>query len=281
MSASSSLPAAGSLYIHGTTSEEQARLDTMNQLLNQKCLAELHLKGGERILEVGSGLGQFARLMARTAGVKVLGIERSSEQIRRARELAREASEEHLVEFREGLAESLPLADSEWSSFDVAHARFILEHVRDPLSVVRGMVRAVRTGGRIALVDDDHDHLRLFPEVPGVDLLWRTHLRVYDRLGNDPYIGRRLVALLHQAGAKPSRCAMPFFGSCSGMADFAAYVENLIGIFLGARQPILDIGTIDDHAFDETITNLRTWGQHPDAAFWYILPFAEGVRVDA
>jgi 2-polyprenyl-3-methyl-5-hydroxy-6-metoxy-1,4-benzoquinol methylase len=45
--------------------------------------------------------------------------------------------------------------------FDVAHARFLLEHVPDPLVIVRTMVRAVRPGGRVILADDDYEGLRL------------------------------------------------------------------------------------------------------------------------
>ena len=58
-------------------------------------------------------------------------------------------------------------ADDEWGTFDVAHTRFVLEHVPDPLRVVKTMVRAVQPGGRIVLADDDHDVLRLWPEPPG------------------------------------------------------------------------------------------------------------------
>jgi len=29
---------------------------------------------------------------------------------------------------------ALPLRDDEWGTFDLAHARFLLEHVRDPLA---------------------------------------------------------------------------------------------------------------------------------------------------
>ena len=70
---------------------------------------------------------------------------------------------------------------------------------------------------------------------------------------------------------------MLFFGSCSGRPDFIAYVENLIGIFGGAQRPILETGMIDLETFSTTITNFRVWAQRPDAAFWYVMPWAEGI----
>ena len=55
------------------------------------------------------------------------------------------------------------LTDNELGQFDVAHARFVLEHLPDPLLLVRNMAGAVRPGGRVILSDDDYDGLRLWP----------------------------------------------------------------------------------------------------------------------
>src|SRR2546430_4024825 len=88
--------------------------------------------------------------MARVAGVRLVGMERSAEQ------LAGAVRDPVLLDLRQGDVLQPPLRDEEWGSFDVAHARFILEHVDDPLRVVKAMLRAVRPGGRVVLADDDH-----------------------------------------------------------------------------------------------------------------------------
>jgi ubiquinone/menaquinone biosynthesis C-methylase UbiE len=269
-----------SVYIHGTTPTEQDRLSLLNDLINAPLLRELHLEGGERILDVGSGLGQFTRALARAAGPagRVVGVEANPRQLAEAVAKARGAGEAGLADFRAGDALSLPLRDEEWGSFDLAHARFLLEHVRDPLAVVRQMVRAVRPGGRVVLADDDHDVLRLWPEPPGLGPLWQAYVRTYDRLGNDPFIGRRLVSLLHQAGATPRRNTWVFFGSCSGSPTFPVVVNNLIDILLGAREAILGQSLREPAEIDGALEALRLWGQRPDASFWYSVCWAEGVR---
>src|SRR5262245_63036061 len=121
------------------------------------------LRRGEKALDVGSGLGQLTRAMARQVGegAPVVGIERSADQLAEARRLAERAGEAHLLDLRQGDAARLSLRDEEWSTFDVAHARFVLEHVPEPTAVVREMVRAVRPGGRVILEDDSHDVFRL------------------------------------------------------------------------------------------------------------------------
>ncbi len=265
-------------YIHGTDPAEQARLSLLNDLLNDRCLAQLALRGGERILDVGAGLGQLTRAMARAAGVAAIGVERSAEQLAGARARALEAGEAALVDFRAGEAGALPLAPAELGTFDVVHARFLLEHVADPLQVVQGMVRAARPGGRVVLCDDDHDLLRLHPEPPGVRAAWDAFIRSYDRNGNDPFVGRRLPALLHAAGASPRQITWVFFGACAGDPTFPHYVANLAHNLLGAAASIAATGALDQPALEAAVRALEVWGQRPDAAIWYGMAWAEGVK---
>ena len=189
---------------------------------------------------------------------------------REARRLASQADEDDAVEFRQGEATRLPLRDDEWGTFDVAHARFVLEHVPDPAAVVRELVRAVRPGARVVLEDDSHEIFRLWPEPPGFSLLWRCYLRTYDRVGNDPLVGHRLVCLLHEAGAAPQRNTWLFFGACAGQPGLLeACVDNLVGLLQGVRGQILDLGEVEPASFDGCLAAIRSWGKRPDAALWY------------
>jgi ubiquinone/menaquinone biosynthesis C-methylase UbiE len=266
-------------YIHGTGSEEQQRLTLLNTiLLNDACLKELALQGGEKILDVGSGLGQFSRAMAKQTNTIVLGIERSEEQIVEAIKQAKLAGEERSIEFRQGDARQLPLSEHEWESFDVAFSRFVLEHVPDPLNIVQQMVRAVKKGGRVILADDDHDIFRLYPEIPGFKKLWRAYIKTFLSVGNDPDIGRKLVSLLYRAGLTPLRNTWIFFGSCSGDIHFPVYVDNLIGVIVGAKEQMLHQGLFKEEKFDSIIDSFRDWRHKPDAALWYAVSWAEGVK---
>jgi len=265
-------------YIHGTSPGEQERLSRLNTIINDKSLRKISIRPGERILDVGSGLGQLTRAMARQAGVAAIGVERSPDQIDRARHLAAQAGEESLVDFREGDALDLPLGVSERGSFDVVHSRFLLEHLRSPVLAVEQMVQAARPGGRIVLEDDDHELLRTWPEPPGLASLWSSYIRLYDRIGNDPIVGRRLVELLARAGARPTRNDWLFFGACSGSPDFIPLADNMINILLGAREALLEHELFDPLLFDEVIANVRAWSKRDDAALWYCIAWAEGVR---
>jgi SAM-dependent methyltransferase len=269
---------SSSHYVHGTSPSEQLRLARLNDLLNEASLCEMAPRRGDRVLDAGSGLGQFSRALARAAGTKVVAVEKSPDQLRRAQEFAREAGEESLVDFRPGDVRKLPLSPEEWGSFDVAHARFVLEHLPDPLTAVSELVRAVRPGGRIVLEDDDHAVLRLWPDVPEARAAWNAYVETYAVHGNDAFIGRRLVSLLRDAGALPVRNTWIFFGSCAGNPSFEGFVENLAGVLESSRRDVVVAALLSASALDAGVASLRDWGRRSDAAIWYAMAWAEGRR---
>lgn len=267
-----------STYIHGSSAEEQQRLSRLNDLLNQRCLAALDLSGVTRLLDVGSGLGQLTRAMATSLGSDgvVVGIERDERQLATAQRLSVEAGQAGLVDFRLGDGLALPLKPSEVRSFDLAHARFVLEHVPQHAEVVAEMVRAVRSGGRVVVLDDDHDTMRLWPEPEGFAALWDAYVASYTRAGNDPFVGRKLVSLLHDAGLESIRSTQLFFGGSARNESFVAVVDNLVSAFVGARGELLASGLIDHPTFEMGIERLREWKADPSAALWYSICWAEG-----
>ncbi len=279
MTASSPKPDRDSVYVHGTHEAEQTRLAALNDLINRRTIDEMQIRPGQRCLDVGCGLGQLAVAMGEATGVRgyVLGVERSEDQLAKARDAALGMAQ---IEFRRGDALHLPLRPDERAGFDIAVTRFLLEHVPDPLAVVRHMLISVKPGGRIILADDDHDVLRLHPQPPGVMNVWRAYIRLYDRFGNDPFVGRRLVQLLHQAGAKPKRNAWVWFGGCSNDESFVPLVHNIMGILKGCKDQLLlhELITADEFAF--AMESLKRFAAREDAAIWFAMSYAEGTRVE-
>ncbi len=267
-------------YVHGFTASEQARLSAMQDILNDAVMKEMDLTGVRRILDVGAGLGQFTRRMAQAAGAGsvVVGVERDARQREEAMRQAEAEREANLFEMREGDAEALPLTRDELGSFDLSHCRFLLEHVPDPLAVVRQMVQATRPGGKIVLLDDDHELLRFSPDLPEVDRAWRIYWESYRDRGTDPLVGRRLPELLVQAGAIPTRVATVFYGAVSAMELFDPVVNNLIGVLEGAAEDLDRRGLFSPAEMKHALERLEDWRSTPGAVVWYSLPFVEGRR---
>jgi SAM-dependent methyltransferase len=271
-------------YIHGQTTSERERLALMNSLINEGCLDALALTGDERrVLDVGCGTGQFTRLLAGRLGAEsvLVALERDGGQLDAARRLFESDTPDCTVEFRQGDAASAAWPPAERGRFDLAHTRFLLEHVPDPAIVVRNMLQAVRPGGRIVLLDDDHDLLRLWPEPPGVAKAWEAYWRSYYRLGTDPLVGRKLCALLAEAGAQPTRNTQVFYGACAGDGRFGGIVDNLLAVLAGARDTVLAAAEIDAPGYDTALEAFRAFRDEPAASVWYPINLAEGTRPDA
>jgi len=264
-------------YIHGSSETERKRLALMNSLINARCLAALELCRENLVLDMGAGTGLFTRLMAEhlPGTSRIVGVERDSEQVAAARQLP-QVQDGCVVEFRVGDATDPPMTDSEKGQFDLAHTRFLLEHVPNPAAVVEAMVAAVKPGGRIVLADDDHDLMRFWPEPAGLMTAWEAYYRSYRQIGTDPLIGRKLAGLLYRAGARPSRITQLFYGACAGSEAFHGVVDNLIGVLEGARETVLSCGEISAGDYDTALDNFRRFREVPDAALWYVINWAEG-----
>lgn len=270
----------GDDYIHGFSAEEQTRLTRMQTILNNAQIDAMDLRGTRRLLDVGSGLGQltrdFARKLPETS--TIIGVERNPEQLREARRQAEQAGEAGLVEFRPGDATALPLAGDEQGSFDLVHTRFLLEHVPEPRRVVGQMVRAARPGGRIVLIDDDHELLKLWPECEAAARVWERYWRSFYSLGFDPLIGRKLGELLAGEGIEDVRLDTVFYGAHTGHELFEPVIENLIGVLDGAAGLLHDRGLLDRDEMRSAVSALRRWAAGPAASLWYSLPMATGIK---
>jgi SAM-dependent methyltransferase len=113
-------------------------------------LDTLAIMPGESVLEVGCGSGVIMRQLARrTAGAnRLIGRDMSPFLLREARALARAARLVDYIDFGEGRAEALPLADG---AVDVALSSTVFEE-GDADLMLSEIVRVTRPGGRIGVI---------------------------------------------------------------------------------------------------------------------------------
>jgi SAM-dependent methyltransferase len=100
---------------------------------------------GSRWLDVGCGTGSLSRTILQTAQpTGIVGIDQSEGFIA----FAREAVQDSRVEFKVGDAQAMPVEDN---TFDAAVSGLVLNFVPRPEKMVAEMVRAVRSGGTLAV----------------------------------------------------------------------------------------------------------------------------------
>lgn len=100
---------------------------------------------GKRVVDIGCGGGLLAEGMA-VRGAEVLGIDMGEAPLAVA-ELHRLESRLERLHYRRVTAEAL--ADEQPAAFDVVTCLEMLEHVPDPLSVIRAAARLVKPGGHL------------------------------------------------------------------------------------------------------------------------------------
>jgi hypothetical protein len=137
---------------------------------------------------------------------------------------------------------------------------------------------AARPGGRLVLVDDDHELLRLWPAEPTVARAWEIYWKSYARLDCDPLVGRRFGELLVAAGVEPLRVTTLFYGACRGMPRFSSVIDNLAGVLAGAGPALERDGDLARGGMQAALAALAAWRTLPAATLWYSLPYAEGRR---
>ena len=106
---------------------------------------------GERVVDIGSGTGMDAMVAANAVGAegRVVGVDMTPEMLDRARAGAEEAGIRN-VEFREGLAEQLPVDDG-WA--DVAISNGVINLVPDKVGAYKEIARVLKPGGRVQVAD--------------------------------------------------------------------------------------------------------------------------------
>jgi len=109
------------------------------------------LEPGAHVVDVGSGAGFDSFIAAGQVGSdgRVIGVDMTAEMLEKSRATATALGYEH-VEFREGLAEQLPVDDG-WA--DVVISNGVINLCADKQAVFNEIRRVLRPGGRLQFAD--------------------------------------------------------------------------------------------------------------------------------
>lgn len=137
-------PEAPNLDIAAATAYEELFVPALFAAWAERVADTAHLRDGERVLDVACGTGALARAAAKRVapGGQVIGLDPSDGMLAVA---ARRAPQ---IEWRKGVAESLPFPDG---SMEAVVSQFGLMFFSDRVGALREMLRVLRPGGRLAV----------------------------------------------------------------------------------------------------------------------------------
>ena len=148
------------------------------------------IKDTDAVLDVGCGTGVLTAESIQLGIRQSVGIDLDPQFIKLAADKVAGAS------FTISDAHHLPF---EPNTFDISFTHFVLMWVADPLSVLVEMGRVTKPGSAVlALAEPDYRGRIDYPlELEAIN---RWQSAGIQKLGGDPYFGRRLKELFHQAG---------------------------------------------------------------------------------
>ena len=160
-----------------------------------------HIKPHHTILDLGCGPGtitaDFASIVSQG---KVVGGDAVQAVLDEARQNAQSRGLTNIT-FRLLDANDLPYPDN---SFDIVHCHQVLQHVQDPVGILKEMRRVAKADGIVAARETDYGSFAWYPELPGLDDWKRLYYKAGKASKGEPNAGRRLHVWAKQAGFEPS-----------------------------------------------------------------------------
>ncbi|CRG83340.1 hypothetical protein PISL3812_00691 [Talaromyces islandicus] len=231
-----------------------------------------HLKPDMKILDIGCGPGTITvDLASYVPEGHVTGLEYVGEVILgQARTLAQERGVKN-IDFVSGDANALEYADG---SFDVVMCHQVLQHVGDPVGILKEMKRVTKSGGIVAAREADYGAFLWYPQNDGLDEWQSLYGKIARHNGGEPDAGRVLHVWAKQAGFADIKCSSSNW--CYSSKDeikwwAGSWVERSVASSFAKTALDGKLATTEDL---ERVSNAwRAWGAHEDA--WISILSAE------
>jgi SAM-dependent methyltransferase len=243
-------------YVHGYTEVEATRLADQAGTLAELLHHDTEYSAGSRVLEAGCGVGAQTRILARRSpAARFVSVDVSAESLALARAAITSEGLTN-VEFQQADLFKLPFADA---SFDHVFVCFVLEHLRWPEEALPALLRVLRPGGSLTVIEGDHGSAFFHPKSARAQRTIECLNQAQAAAGGDALIGRRLYPLLRAAGLADVQVSPRFVYADSSRPRWVDGFtrKTFIAMVEGAAESARRLGLIDQAAWDEGIADLK------------------------
>ncbi len=207
---------------------------------------QVHLTDESKVLDVGCGTGVL-NIELDMRDISQYGLDINIDHLKLAKDNSKK------THYSQGDANSLPYPDNE---FDVAFCHFLLMWVKNPLQVLREMVRVTKPNGNVlALAEPDYGGRIDYPTDLSILGDWQT--RSLKQQGANPMMGRELSGLFAKAGLDSIEIGV-LGGQWSGKPDWSTWQTEwqvLESDFIRVSEEsitnsIMDLKALDKNAYE-------------------------------
>ncbi len=263
-------------YVHGYSAKENTRLSDQATTLTELLHADTRYPPGSLVLEAGCGVGAQTVILAENSPQAAFtSIDISHESLAQAQRRVQETGSTN-VTFQHADIFELPFPSGH---FDHVFVCFVLEHLPNPAAALRALMRVLKPGGSITVIEGDHGSAYYHPRSDHARRAIWCLVDLQQRAGGDSLIGRRLYPLLVQAGYRAVKVSPRMVytdASRPALVDgftrktFTAMVE-------GVGEQAVGRGLIDEGSWAAGIRDLHRTAEE-DGTFCYTFFKAVGSR---
>ncbi len=230
-----------------------------------RMLSWFGLEDGMSVLELGSGPGFIThQLIDLVPNSLITCVELDPTLINQAKTYLEGKASQPLT-FIEGslLETNLPS-----NQFDFAYGRFLFQHLPDPVSAAKEILRVLKPGGKLLICDIDDELFGLFePPLPEFKPVLEAFGKAQAARNGDRNIGRKLADMLTKAGfATPRLDAIASHSADRGIDSYLQHLQP------DRMQPLVAKGLLSDEELEQFRSAIIAWAAHPDAyTLWITL----------
>lgn len=255
-------------YLHGYSAEEQKRLLKQAKFLEPWVYPGVNLEKCKNVLEVGCGVGaQTSILLKRFPRTKFTGVDISSDQLLVAHERLRREVKTGRVELVHADATNLPLEDR---TYDGAFICWFLEHVPDPLRVLKEVRKKLRPGSPIFISEVFNSTLFVDPYSPALLRYWFAFNDYQWTIQGHPFVGVQLGNLLKAAKYRKIQTELrPFYFDSRDVRGRKAMIAYTKELLLSAAPGLIKTGRVSHSLVRSMNKELNELQRSRDSLFFY------------
>ena len=261
-------------YVHGYSARERTRLDDQATTLTELLHADTVYPAGSRVLEAGCGVGaQTVILAGNSPQAHFTSIDTSEASLAEAAQRLEGAGN---VTFRRADIFDLPF---EAAQFDHVFVCFVLEHLREPRRALEALMRVLKPGGSITVIEGDHGSAYFHPDSGNARSAVQCLIQLQAQAGGDSLIGRRLYPLVTSAGYRDVTVSprMVYVDSSRPALVDGFTRKTFTAMVEGVGEEAVGDGLMDEVSWSAGVRDLYRTAED-DGTFCYTFFKAVGVR---